>query len=32
MIRMLIDRFASGARQDLRGAVKVAAPVAYSAI
>ncbi|GEO41598.1 magnesium chelatase subunit H [Skermanella aerolata] len=29
MIRMLIDRYAGGARQSLRGAVKVAAPIAY---
>ena len=29
MIRMLIDRYAGGARQTLRGAVKVAAPIAY---
>ena len=29
MIRMLIDRYAGGARQSLRGAVKVSAPIAY---
>jgi magnesium chelatase subunit H len=29
MIRMLIDRYAGGARQSLRGSVKVAAPIAY---
>src|SRR4051794_17452709 len=29
MIRMLIDRYAGGARKSLRGSVKVAAPIAY---
>lgn len=29
MIRMLIDRYAGGARQSLRGLVKVSAPIAY---